>query len=355
MKLLQFALAFLLPAIYFADLVYFKKYYLLLLAGFVILPITETFMCVLGIDKLYESVLEINVPFPQKEKMFKRIMYIWVPCGYLLSILTVYCANTTELSLLEYSLLIASMGFINGSIGIAVAHELFHKSNLFDKLMGYAQLLLNNYMHFRYTHIKIHHTHVATDEDPTSAKLGQSIYDYYCRTIFVNVCQHIMKKPLHFLMINTPVILLIGILYKCFGMKIVMLYLMNGWFAAIMSESGNYIQHYGLRRKKLADGNYEPVNRHHSWNSFHPLTGAMLVQLPSTHSWHHMIWTTEFQKCEIYRDVPTMPFNFPMMVMIALFPPLWWAMMNPRVELYQLKQSLKGISSINDVQLKKNV
>jgi alkane 1-monooxygenase len=34
-----------------------------------------------------------------------------------------------------------------------------------------------------------------------------------------------------------------------------------------MLETINYVEHYGLRRKEIGKGLYEPVDIHHSWNA----------------------------------------------------------------------------------------
>ncbi len=36
---------------------------------------------------------------------------------------------------------------------------------------------------------------------------------------------------------------------------------------ALMIETVNYVEHYGLLREKDSNGNYEPVSIKHSWNA----------------------------------------------------------------------------------------
>jgi alkane 1-monooxygenase len=66
----------------------------------------------------------------------------------------------------------------SGSVHAAVGHELFHRRNLFDKIIGtlsYAKLF---YGHNFLSHIKCHHKRVSTPEDPQSAKMGESVFEY---------------------------------------------------------------------------------------------------------------------------------------------------------------------------------
>jgi alkane 1-monooxygenase len=55
---------------------------------------------------------------------------------------------------------------------INVAHELVHKDNKLDQVLGMLTLSKNLYMHFYIQHIKVHHKHVATPLDPSTAKLN---------------------------------------------------------------------------------------------------------------------------------------------------------------------------------------
>ncbi|PWG73684.1 alkane 1-monooxygenase, partial [Enterococcus hirae] len=40
--------------------------------------------------------------------------------------------------------------------------------------------------------------------------------------------------------------------------------------------SANYIEHYGLLRKKMPDGRYERQEPYHSWNSNHIMSNLIL-------------------------------------------------------------------------------
>jgi alkane 1-monooxygenase len=49
-----------------------------------------------------------------------------------------------------------------GGSNMNVAHELFHKDNIIDKIVGTLTLARNMYMHFTIEHIFGHHKSVAT-------------------------------------------------------------------------------------------------------------------------------------------------------------------------------------------------
>ena len=52
----------------------------------------------------------------------------------------------------------------------------------------------------------------------------------------------------------------------------------------ILLETINYIEHYGLVRKKDSRGIYEPITEMHSWNS----CSSVLLFRIQRHSDHHM-------------------------------------------------------------------
>jgi alkane 1-monooxygenase len=70
-----------------------------------------------------------------------------------------------------------------GAVNAVVGHELFHKKALIHKICGtlvYAKMI---YGHFFIQHTRSHHKHVATPLDPSTSRLGESLYYFFCRAI----------------------------------------------------------------------------------------------------------------------------------------------------------------------------
>jgi alkane 1-monooxygenase len=114
-------------------------------------------------------------------------------------------------------------------------------------------------------------------------------------------------------------------------------------FAAIcLLEIVNYVEHYGLERRKRANGRYEPVQPHHSWNSNHRMTNFLLINL-QRHSDHHYQPSRRFPVLQAYSedDAPQLPYGYPLMVLAALVPPLWFSIMNPRLVAWHTKYDQK--------------
>lgn len=92
----------------------------------------------------------------------------------------------------------------------------------------------------------------------------------------------------------------------------------------------NYLEHYGLRRALNKSGRYEVVREIHSWNSNHALGRILLYEL-TRHSDHHYRASKKFQVLDYQEKSPQLPYGYPTMMVIALFPPLWFALVNKHV------------------------
>lgn len=119
-------------------------------------------------------------------------------------------------------------------------------------------------------------------------------------------------------------------LFFLFGSHIAFLAFMVGLSAAILLETINYIEHYGLSRKKTDSGRYERVREVHSWNSNHVLGRVMLYEL-TRHSDHHYRAHKKYQVLEYHEVSPQLPFGYPTSMVLSLLPPLWFKIMNKRI------------------------
>jgi alkane 1-monooxygenase len=103
-----------------------------------------------------------------------------------------------------------------------------------------------------------------------------------------------------------------------------------GLMAAVLLETINYIEHYGLSRIKTTSGRYERVSEIHSWNSNHVLGRVMLYEL-TRHSDHHHRAHKKYQLLDCHETSPQMPFGYPTSMVLSLLPPLWFSIMNKRI------------------------
>jgi hypothetical protein len=95
-------------------------------------------------------------------------------------------------------------------------------------------------------------------------------------------------------------------------------------------EGVNYVEHYGLLRRKDERGRYERVTPRHSWNNNHVVTNLLLYQL-QRHSDHHENPARRFVALRHVDEAPQLPAGYAAMILLALIPPLWRRVMDPRL------------------------
>ena len=71
-------------------------------------------------------------------------------------------------------------GYMAGLAGLA-GHELIHKREVYNKVIGIIPFTKILYSHFFLEHSNGHHRHVATEHDPATAKQGETFYTFFPR------------------------------------------------------------------------------------------------------------------------------------------------------------------------------
>ena len=313
--------------------------YLLVVFIFVLIP-------------LLEHVLPLNpsnYSEEEKEKRLKDKLYDWL---LYINLLIVYgCLYFTfktieKKPLAPYEIvgIVLSLGIILGSNGINVAHELGHRKKLYERILGKILLVPSHYTHFFIEHNHGHHLDVSTQEDPSTAKYNQKLYSFWWQSVsgtYVKAWKiqkklnKINKTPFFSLKNDMLWFTIVQILYLLsiyifFNFKVIVVAFVAGIVGFLLLETINYIEHYGLKRKKLPSGRYERVTEKHSWNSNHILGRILLYEL-TRHSDHHYKSTKEYQILEFHDESPQLPFGYPTSMVLSFIPPLWFSIMNKRI------------------------
>jgi alkane 1-monooxygenase len=100
----------------------------------------------------------------------------------------------------------------------------------------------------------------------------------------------------------------------------------------------NYIEHYGLERRELRPGVYERVTPAHSWNASQWLTNVLLFNL-QRHSDHHAYPIRPYYALRHHPDAPQLPTGYAGMALLAMVPPLWRRVMDPRVRAHRARSA----------------
>jgi len=279
------------------------------------------------------------------EGLYDYLLYLMVPVHSLILIWFLNEIGSPELLTYEMVGLTLSMGVQCGAIGINVAHELGHRKSSFERFLARTLLLSSLYMHFIVEHNRGHHKHVATPKDPASARMNESIYAFWPRTLigsFIsawNIAKNEQLKRgkqlltwdnemVQVVIIQATLCLLIFFL---FGWNVLFPFLIAAFIGMLLLETVNYIEHYGLKRKQLENGRYERVQAWHSWNSDYPVGRIMLFEL-TRHSDHHYKASKKYQHLEHLKESPQLPTGYPGMMLLSLLPPLWFKIVNPLAE-----------------------
>lgn len=240
-----------------------------------------------------------------------------------------------------------SQGIVGGVLAINVAHELIHKDTALERVAGGLLLTSVGYHGFKIEHVRGHHVHVSTPEDASSARFGQSLWHFLPRALIRNTAnawrleaQRLAKQGRRWWSVDNELIrwtALWLVLGAGFGLWLgwygIAFFVVQGFFAACALEIINYIEHYGLERQRLADGRYERTTHLHSWNSDYLISNLLLFHL-QRHSDHHETPRRRYQNLLHHADSPQLPGGYAAMFLLALCPPLWFRVVDPRVRAF---------------------
>ena len=297
------------------------------------------------------SGLETYNPDPQTPERhlfwYRLITLIWLPLhlAFIFGGLMVV-SWTDHLNLAEEIGLMVAIGSVSGTVGITYAHELVHQKSRLERILGEWMLIAVLYGHFKSEHILVHHRYVGTPRDPVTARFKEGFYHFFPRVLVgqlrsawaVEVARLAQRgrPPWHhanpFWRYGIGALLMLALAFAIGGLFAVGLFVLQAFVAVLQLELVNYVEHYGLTRKHLGDGKYEHTRPHHSWNAAHRFTNYLLINL-QRHSDHHVKPDRRFPLLQTYDEdaAPQLPFGYPLMLALALNPPMFRRVMNPKV------------------------
>jgi len=311
------------------------------------LPILVTFIGVPFLELFFKpnhnNLTKTEVETVKNDSYYSVLLYIIVPIQ-ITALLLFFQSIQENISTIDLIGRISSMGILCGVLGINVGHELGHRTNRFEQFLGEILLLTSLETHFLPYHNSGHHFNIATPNDPATARKNEWLFTFWFRSQFGSYIQawKLEKKRLtiqkkSFLSINNRMliytiaqIIFVFSIYFFFGKTVLLYFLVAAIIGILLLETVNYIEHYGLLRKKKKSGRYEVVSLKHSWNSDHTFGRILLFEL-SRHSDHHHRANKHYQLLDSYESSPQMFTGYPGMMLLALVPPLWFAIMNKRL------------------------
>jgi alkane 1-monooxygenase len=287
----------------------------------------------------------VGAPRPDAERRppaFARwIPRLQLPLQALLLVQAIRIAPTLEPG--QLVLFATAVGVVTGGLGITIAHELSHRSAALDRWIAKALLVSVCYGHFFVEHVRGHHVRVGTPQDPATAPRGMGVYRFIVRSV-VGSFLHAWKLEAirlerqgrsrwsfaNWALAGSLLSLaLLALAAWLGGSAAALLFLLQSIVAVALLEIINYIEHYGLQRRRIG-ARYEPVREEHSWNADFVVSNWILFNL-QLHSDHHAHMQRPYEALRTTPNAPQLPAGYPAMVLLALVPPLWFALMDRRV------------------------
>jgi alkane 1-monooxygenase len=241
------------------------------------------------------------------------------------------------------------VGLSSGTLAINTGHELIHRQNRWLRWTGGALLATVGYASFMVEHVLGHHVHVATPEDGSTARRGENVYAFIARAFARNIghgwlLENAQRKRRNRSLAQSELLwayagtaALVGVFGHALGPGGMLFIGIQALVAITLLEVINFVEHYGLQRKKLATGRaYENATPMHSWNSNYMLTNLLLFQL-QRHSDHHANAARPYQVLRHMPESAQLPYGYATMVVLALFPPLYRAVMHPLLDQHALR------------------
>lgn len=305
---------------------------------FGLMPILDHFV---GDDK--NDILGLMEDEADQSLFYRYMVHGLLPLIYLTWLIGAWAAVTFDWSIWTY----LGLGIGHGwglTFAINSAHETGHKPDKVSKWVALLMLAPSFLGHFRVEHNTGHHSDVSTPRDHATARFGESYWSFLTREIpgawersWRIESKRASRKgyskwSLKNEVIQTVMLQLViwGVVIATFGIGVLPYLLLAMVISVTALSSQNYLAHYGLLRDKRPDGKYLPARPQHSWNTNSLVTNITSYNL-ARHSDHHAHPSRHYQYLRSFDDVPTLPYGYGMMYLLAYVPPLWRKVMDPRV------------------------
>jgi alkane 1-monooxygenase len=304
------------------------------------LALTPLALCGFDLALGFEPVADA----PPGALRYRLLPYSYIAAQLAVTAWAAFAIAQPGVSLIAAVGLTLSVGITAGIFGILAAHEMVHSPVPAERGLGLVLLASVGYMHFRIAHIHGHHVHAATFRDSASARRSEGAYRFILRSIPSQVREawtfeaarlrrsgRRVLDPANRMLVYLAIEVLIGAGIAALSLRAFAFWVAQAVLAIALLEMFNYIAHYGLARRRLAGGGLERLGPHHSWNSSRRMNNWALFNM-GRHSDHHRRPTQAYQRLQIEPDAPELPTGYAGAILLALAPPLWRRVMDPRVD-----------------------
>ena len=285
---------------------------------------------------------------------YRLLPWLYAPLQVAVVIWAAATIQSGRASLIECLGLTTSVGVASGVFGMSAAHALVHGRSRADRGLGLMLLAFSGYMQFRIAHIHGHHRRAATQEDPASARPGESLYAFLMRSVIGQWREawafeearlarrglpaiHPGNRMIHYLLVEAVV----AGGFAAMGIAAFAFWIAQAVLSVLLLEAFNYVAHYGLVRDVALNGRMAPMGPQHSWNASRRMNNWALFNM-GRHTDHHRAGSRPYQRLEFVADAPELPCGYASALLLSLAPPLWRRVMDPRAAAWAFSSPLEG-------------
>jgi alkane 1-monooxygenase len=250
---------------------------------------------------------------------FDLLVYLLAGLQFLIVFELARMFSTQAIFSIDMAMVIGVVGG-NSGFSIITAHELIHRKNRWEQNLGRLLLCTVLYEHFFTEHLRGHHRRVGTEEDPATARFGETFPDFWRRTVPAQFRsawaleasrlgdsnmslfdpRMLKNNILHGIVVGWA--LAFAILYG-FGVAAFVAFLLQAFLAVRLLEVVNYFEHWGLQRKS------QRIRPQDSWDTHSRFTYYGLTGL-SRHADHHAYPARPFQQLRVWDEAPILPMGY---------------------------------------------
>jgi alkane 1-monooxygenase len=212
---------------------------------------------------------------------------------------------------------VAAFGFFgvySAFSGIVIGHELVHRRGARERLFGRVLCAMILYEHFYTEHVRGHHARAATEEDPATARFGETYEQYFrravpdqwrsafqleCRRLHIEGHGWVDRRQLRNRVIHGLVFegLVLGAIAVGLGPAALAAFLLQAFSGVRYLEAVNYFQHWGLRRRSAG------THEQDAWETPARFTVFSMFAL-SRHADHHLHPSRPYQHLKLAQHSP---------------------------------------------------
>ena len=251
----------------------------------------------------------------------------------------------------EYLWIVVSLG-IASAVAVCTAHELMHRRSEADVFLARLMMTLCGYGHMVVEH-RHHHATVGDPEVGSTAPRGFSVYRFAAGDYVQGFRNSWNAERTRLRRRDAPVwcnrvlqdyalvIVLAAAVGFAFGVPGIIVFLGQGVFAIFVFEVITYVHHYGL---VVAEG--EILGPQHAWAHHCWITNCLTFN-NTYHSDHHARPETPYYSLHGMYGAPRLPASYFTMFCVALVPPLWFRLMDSRLDAIKRSRDLSEDSAFD--------